>query len=83
MNQDDGDQPEASGLVAAYERWRDSRDDLTPAQTAAMQSLDDALRAGEITAEDAAEIEAVIRRGHVHGARKRITQAKRRGNRAR
>lgn len=53
-------------------------DELKPKQVAAMQSLDDARRAGEITDADFREIEVVIRRGHVHGARKRITEAKRR-----
>lgn len=54
-------------------------DDLTPLQVAAMQSLDDARRAGAISAADFHEIEGVIRRGHVHGARKRITEARKRG----
>lgn len=53
-------------------------DELGPAQVAVMQSLDDARRAGQITRQDFAEIEVVIRRGHVYGARKRITEAKRR-----
>lgn len=53
-------------------------DDLSPAQVAAMHSLDDARRAGSITDADFHEIEAVIRRGHVAGARKRLTEAKRR-----
>lgn len=57
-------------------------DDLTTQQLAAMQSLDDARRAGLVSADDAAVIEQVIRDGHPHGARKRLTQAKRRnGNR--
>jgi hypothetical protein len=51
---------------------------LMPTQLAAMQTLDDARRAGQITEQDFREIEVVIRRGHVHGARKRITAAKRR-----
>lgn len=53
-------------------------DDLSPAQLAAMQSLDDSRRAGLVSAEDAAIIERVIRAGHVHGARKRLTQARKR-----
>ncbi|MQA04047.1 MAG: hypothetical protein GEV07_15415 [Streptosporangiales bacterium] len=52
--------------------------ELNAAQLAAMQSLDEARRAEEISAEDAEVIEAVIRRGHVHGARKRLTKARRR-----
>lgn len=53
-------------------------DELDPRQLAAMQSLDDARRAGEVSADDAVTIEIVIRRGHVHGARKRLTEARRR-----
>lgn len=53
-------------------------DDLTPAQVAAMQSLDDSRRAGQITDEDAAVIEDVIRDGRVHGARKRLSEARKR-----
>lgn len=63
-------------------RWNTEKlpgdDELKPRQLAAMQSLDDARRTGQITEQDFAEIEVVIRRGHVHGARKRITAAKRR-----
>lgn len=43
-----------------------------------MQSLDDTRRAGQITDQDFRVIEVVIRRGHVYGARKRLTEAKRR-----
>lgn len=53
-------------------------DELKPEQLAAMQALDDARRAGQVTEQDFRDIEIVIRRGHVHGARKRITTAKRR-----
>lgn len=53
-------------------------DELDPSQMAAMQSLDDARIAGRITAEDFRTIEVVIRRGHVAGARKRLTEARRR-----
>lgn len=68
---------ETSKLVAAVERAQEWRAEWTPGQAAVMQAVDDAVRAGEITADDAAEIEAVIRRGHVHGARKRLTKARR------
>lgn len=57
-------------------------DELDRHQLAAMQSVDDARRAGEISADDAATIETVIRRGHVHGARKRLTEARRRQRQA-
>lgn len=53
-------------------------DQLDARQLAAMQSLDDARRAGEISVDDAVTIEIVIRRGYVHGARKRLTAARRR-----
>lgn len=53
-------------------------DDLTADQVACLQSLDDARRGGLISEQDAAVIEPVIRAGHVAGARKRLTDAKRR-----
>lgn len=53
-------------------------DDLRPAQVAVLQSLDDARRAGLVAEDDATAIEQVIRAGHPHGARKRLTDAKRR-----
>lgn len=53
-------------------------DDLTALQVAMMQSVDDARRAGRIRDDEAAAIERVIRDGHPHGARKRLTEAKRR-----
>lgn len=67
-----------SRLVEAAELAQKWRSEWTPAQAAVMQAVDDAVRAGEVSAEDAAEIETVIRRGHVHGARKRLTKARRR-----
>lgn len=69
---------EPSARRGTYELPWVKVDDLNAAQVAAMQSLDDARRAGEIAEEDFAEIEQVIRAGHPHGARKRLTQAKRR-----
>jgi hypothetical protein len=53
-------------------------DNLTALQVAMMQSLDDARRAGLVSDIDADAIERVIRDGHPHGARKRLTEAKRR-----
>lgn len=53
-------------------------DDLSPAQVAAMQSMDDARREGLLAEDDARVIERLIRDGHVHGARKRITIARKR-----
>lgn len=72
---DESDDP--SGLVAVHRRLRAWRTEMTGEQTAAMQSLDDALRAGELSNQDAATIEDLIMRGHPHGARKRLTQARR------
>lgn len=46
-------------------------DELDPRQLAAMDSLATAVKTGEVSPEDAREIEVVIRRGHVHGARNR------------
>lgn len=63
---------------AAYALPWHKVDELSAEQVAAMQSLDDARRAGLVTADDAAVIERIIRDGHPHGARKRLTEAKRR-----
>lgn len=51
-------------------------DNLNPKQVAAMQTMDDARRAGVLSEDEAQEIEDLIRAGHVYGARKRVTQAR-------
>lgn len=51
-------------------------DDLSPKQVAAMQTMDDARRAGVLSEAQAREIEELIRAGHVYGARKRVTEAR-------
>lgn len=51
-------------------------DNLSPKQVAAMQTMDDARRAGVLSEDEAHEIEQLIRAGHVYGARKRVTQAR-------
>lgn len=51
-------------------------DNLSPKQVAAMQTMDDARRAGVLSDDQAQEIEKLIRAGHVYGARKRVTQAR-------
>ena len=56
-------------------------DNLTPKQVAAMQTMDDARRAGVLSDDQAQEIEQLIRAGHVYGARKRVTEARRRSRR--
>ncbi|MQA02159.1 MAG: hypothetical protein GEV07_05340 [Streptosporangiales bacterium] len=73
---------QTSRLVAASQRLRAWRNELTAAQTAAIQAVDDARRADEISPDEAVEIEAVIRRGHPYGARKRLADARRRHRQA-
>lgn len=52
-------------------------DDLSAGQLAAMQTMDDARREGVLSEADAHVIEDLIRAGHVHGARKRVSSARR------
>ncbi|MQA05008.1 MAG: hypothetical protein GEV07_20560 [Streptosporangiales bacterium] len=68
---------DADHLAAIYAQRRAERAELTGDQLAVLDALWRAQRAGEVTATDAAEIEAVIRDGRVHGARKRLTNARR------
>ncbi|MQA04020.1 MAG: hypothetical protein GEV07_15265 [Streptosporangiales bacterium] len=56
-------------------------DDLRPVQVAAMQTMDDARREGVLSDDEAREIEQLIRDGYVHGARKRVTSARKRAQR--
>jgi len=42
-----------------------------------MQTMDDARREGVLSEADALVIEDLIRAGHVHGARKRVSTARR------
>lgn len=51
-------------------------DDLSAAQVAAMQHVDDARRAGVLTSDQADELFAMVRDGKVAGVRKRLTQAR-------
>lgn len=62
----------------ATEEHIDRDDELKDKQLAAMDSLWKSRRAGHVTAEEEAEIERLIRTGHVPAARKRLTAAKRR-----
>lgn len=52
-------------------------DGLNAAQLAAMQTMDDARREGVLSDADAQVIEELIRAGHVHGAKKRVSTARR------
>ncbi|MQA03243.1 MAG: hypothetical protein GEV07_11125 [Streptosporangiales bacterium] len=65
-------------LVAMHARLRAERGEWTAEQLAALDSLARAQRFDGIEAYEAAEIESLIQRGHVHGARKRLTEARRR-----
>lgn len=51
-------------------------DDLNADQVAAMQTMDDARRAGVLSQDEAQAIETMIRRGQTAGARKRVTRAR-------
>lgn len=53
-------------------------DDLSPMQVTGMQSVDDARREGVLTEAQADELFAMVRDGRVHGARKRLTEARKR-----
>lgn len=57
---------------------RRKADRLSAGQLAAMQTMDDARREGVLSDADAHVIEDLIRAGHVHGARKRVSTARRR-----
>lgn len=57
-------------------------DELDAEQLAAMQAMDDALRAGEICRACTPAIERAVREGHVPGARKRLTRARQRHDRS-
>lgn len=59
-----------------FERSRSDR--LNAGQLAAMQTMDDARREGVLSDADAVAIEELIRAGHVHGARKRVSLARKR-----
>lgn len=52
-------------------------DELNADQLAAMDSLWRAKRANDVSDDDANHIEAMVRRGHPHGALKRLTRSRR------
>lgn len=53
-------------------------DELNDKQLATMDALWNAQRAGDVSADEAAEIERLVRLGHPYSARKRLTAAKKR-----
>lgn len=53
-------------------------DELNDRQLQVMDALWHAQRAGEVSEDEAAEIERVVRLGHPYGARKRLTAARKR-----
>ena len=50
---------------------------LAPAQLAAMQRIDDSVRAGLVSKEQAEPMEKLVRAGKVSGALKRLSEARR------
>ena len=70
---------DADYLAAMFERRRAVRRELSADQLAAMDALWRAERAGDVDADDARDVEDMIRRGHSPGARKRLTNLRRNG----
>lgn len=66
-------------LVKLYTRRNALRREFTNAQLAAFDALWRAKRDGHVSGEAALRIEDLIRAGHVYGARKRLTRARRNG----
>lgn len=60
-------------LVEFYARQRELRKEFTDAQLAALDALWRAERDGHVPGDAARRIEQLIRDGHVHGARERLT----------
>lgn len=69
-------------LVEFYARQRELRKKFTDAQLAALDALWRAERDGHVPRDAADRIEQLIRDGHVHGARKRLTLVRRNGQAA-
>lgn len=67
-------------LVDLYTRQKALLEEFSDAQLAALDALWRAKRGGHVTDEAARLIEELIRAGHVHGARKRLTLARRNGS---
>lgn len=67
-------------LVELYARQKALRQEFTDAQLAALDALWRAKQDGHVSPDAASAIEQLIRDGHVHGSRKRLTLARRNGN---
>lgn len=66
-------------LVELFTRQNALRREFTDAQLAALDALWRAKRDSHVSGEAAQRIEELIRAGHVHGARKRLTLVRRNG----
>lgn len=73
---------DAEQLVEFYARQKTLRQEFTDAQLAALDALWRAEREGHVSGDAATGIEQLIRDGHVHGARKRLTIVRRKGGNA-
>lgn len=81
---DDDNRLDAGGmpverLVELYARQKALREEFTDQQLAALDALWRAKRDGHVPPDAANVIERLIRDGHVHGALKRLTIARRKG----
>lgn len=80
---DDGDSDDGKltveQLVELYARQNALRMEFTDAQLATLDALWRARRDHQVSGEDAQRIEELIRAGHVHGARKRLSTIRRNG----
>ncbi|MBO0826635.1 MAG: hypothetical protein J2P24_02525 [Streptosporangiales bacterium] len=76
MTEDGPDENELAveQLVELYTRQNALRKEFTDAQLAALDALWRAERAGQVSGEAVREIEELIRAGHVHRARRRLSQ---------
>lgn len=83
---DDGDPDDSKltveQLVALYARQNALRREFTDAQLATLDALWRAKRDGQVCGEAAQRIEELIRAGHVHGARKRLSTIRRNAKQA-
>lgn len=71
---------DAEELAARFAHRRATRHEFDASQLAALDALWRACRSREVTSDDARTIKAMILAGQVAGARKRLTNARRRGS---